>query len=158
MCDITTGAPEDFALEDIAAAARLVKLGGALPASEKVLVGRLKRSRELAFCRNRSQVIGVASIKAPGREYRRRVFRKAAVTLSGFSCAPELGYVTVHNNWRGQGIAKILVQSVLRNISEPCYATTDDSSMKAILEKLGFSMQGKEWNGQRGLLSLWTRY
>lgn len=156
MCKLSLGAPSDFSNEDIGAAAYLIKTGGALPATVAKILERIERSRTLGlFCAG-SMVVGVVSIKEPYPNYRKKVFTKAEVELSSFSTSPELGYVTVLEGWRGRKLAQKLVEAALGEISEACYATTDDDSMKAILSKAGFCRQGVEWKGARGLQSLWT--
>lgn len=156
MCQFSFGAPSGFSGEDIEAAARLIKTGGALPATVAKISERIKRSRTLGLCKAGATVVGVVSIKEPYPSYRKKVFNKAGVEMSSFSTAPELGYVTVHEDWRGRKLAQRLVGAALGDTSEACYATTDDASMKAILSKAGFCRQGAEWKGARGLLSLWT--
>ena len=156
MFEIVVGTPDSFSDEDIQAAARLTKAGGALPATEEVIALRIRRSRRLGLCKVGPTVVGVVSIKEPSPNYRKGVFQKAEALSTLFSAAPELGYVTIHKEWRGRKLAQKLVGAALQELTETCYATTDDASMKAILSKVLFSQLGKEWKGARGVLSLWT--
>lgn len=100
--------------------------------------------------------MGVVSIKEPENGYRKRVFAKANVDIFFHSNAPEVGYVTVREGYRSQKLGQRLVEAAVTEDQLTCYATTDDSSMKTILSKVGFSRQGDEWEGARGKLSLWT--
>lgn len=156
MSDIDFKAPGEFSDADIAVAAHLVKIGGALPADESTIASRLRKSRKLGLCRDGSVIVGVVSIKEPENSYRKRGFAKAKVDISLHSNAPEVGYVTVHKDYRGQKLGQRLVEAAITEDRLTCYATTDDSSMKTILSKVGFSRQGHEWEGARGKLSLWT--
>lgn len=156
MFDIELKAPGEFADADIAVAAHLVKIGGALPADETTIASRLRKSRKLGLCRDGSIIVGVVSIKEPENSYRRGVFAKAKVNISRHSNAPEVGYVTVHKDYRGKNLGQRLMEAVMTEDRMTCYATTDNSSMKIILSKVGFSRQGDEWQGTRGKLSLWT--
>ena len=100
MCKFHFDAPSGFLGEDIVAAARLIKTGGALPATVKTISERIKRSRTLGLCKAGSTLVGAVSIKEPYPSYRKKVFNKAEVEMSSFSNAPELGYVTVQEDWR----------------------------------------------------------
>ena len=88
--------------------------------------------------------------------YRKKVFAKAKGDISFHSNAPEVGYVTVHKDYRGQKLGQQLVEAAITEDRLTCYATTDDPAMKTILSKVGFARQGDEWQGTRGKLSLWT--
>lgn len=153
---IWVGSPAKCAANDVTAAATLIKTGGAIDAKLAVLEGRLRRSRTLAFCQKEGQVVGVGCLKNPVPNYRERVFTKAGVSMDRFQDAPELGYVTVDETMRGQGLAHQLVEALVKILEEPCYATTDDDTMKRMLGRSGFLKLGTEWTGQRGTLSLWT--
>lgn len=153
---IWVGLPAECADQDITAAASLIKTGGAIDAKLAVLEGRLRRSRTLALYHKDGQVLAVGCLKNPVANYRERVFTKADVSIDRFHSAPELGYVTVDETMRGQGLAHQLVEALVKVLEEPCYATTDDDTMKRMLSRSGFLKLGTEWTGQRGTLSLWT--
>lgn len=154
--DVWVGKPTNLTDDEITATAVLICSGGALPAEIKTLKGRLRRSSILAIYREEDQVLAVASLKKPNPNYRIGVFEKASVSLGRLQSAPELGYVTVDEKMRSKGLAGKLVSVLLDNLEEPCYATTNNNSMKRILERAGFSEKGQAWKGQRGSLSLWT--
>lgn len=153
---IWVGPPAECADHEITAAAALIKTGGAIDAKLSVLEARLRRSRMVAMYRKNGLVLAVGSIKNPVVTYRERVFTKAGVELDRFQAAPELGYVTVDRASQGKGLAHQIVEALISNVDEPCYATTDNDTMKRMLDRSGFSRQGAEWTGQRGVLSLWT--
>lgn len=148
--------PADLSNEKLLAAAKLVKTGGALVAEIDQLKARLLRSYKLTVYCEGAVVLAVASLKRPDTNYRNGVFEKAGVEIDGFGAAAELGYVTVDDSMRGKGLARRLVAPLMKKRGGPYYATTDLCAMKTILSRAGFAQQGSEWEGQRGLLSLWT--
>lgn len=124
----------------------------------KQLAGRLKSARMLALLREQGtdRVIGVASLKSPDPGHRMKKFNDAGVEITGYEAAPELGYVVVAKDMRGQQLSGRLVDLIAKKIHEPTFATTDSDTMKNNLFRSGFAMVGREWKGQKGSLSLWT--
>jgi RimJ/RimL family protein N-acetyltransferase len=70
---------------------------------------------------------------------------------------PELGYVAVDSDHQGRGLSSRIVAALLSEHAGPLFATTDNEFMKKTLAKSGFMQKGKEWNGQRGRLTLWIK-
>ena len=138
--------------------AQLVVDGGALNATREQIAGRLARAYLLVLLREvgTDRIIAVGSLKSPDAGYRRRTFvEKARVAVDGFERASELGYVVVAADMRGKRLSGLLVEHVVIALEGPCYATTDDATMKKNLSRCGFAEVGQAWRGQRGMLSLW---
>lgn len=136
----------------------LVKEGGAIQGTPEQILSRLKRTTRVALLRSNEslEIAGVAALKSPTAHYRESKFVAAGVPLSGFEKAGELGYVVVDKGWRGQGLARQLVAALVSKLTVATFATTDSVAMQHILADAGFVRVGREWEGQRGILTLWT--
>lgn len=152
------GAFGDLASEDQMSVAQLLDEGGAIEGTISQITHRLKRTRKLAILRLMvtDRIVGVAALKTPKQNYRADKFANAGVSIAGFETAPELGYVVVAQCMRGMGLSHELVHAIAKDIQEPTFATTDNDTMKRNLQGAGFTRAGREWPGQRGVLSLWT--
>lgn len=144
--------------DDRSVVTQLVLSGGAVVATSMQIAERLGRARLIALLRSQGtdRIIGVASLKEPARGYRVGRFADAGVPIAGFETAPELGYVVVAEDIRRKGHSERLVGLMLNEVAEAVYATTDNDYMKKTLVKSGFAAVGGEWEGERGMLSLWT--
>lgn len=148
----------DLGLDDQHAVAQLVVEGRAVVGTVDDLLARLKRSRSVALLREKStnRIIAVAALKRPAAAYRRGSFIKADASIAGFETAAELGYVVVSPDMRGKHLSGILVAAIVEQITAPTFATTDSDTMRHNLERSGFTRIGSEWEGEKGMLSLWT--
>ena len=135
----------------------LVAQGGAIEGTAKEIGLRLKRARQLALLRIKAtnRIIGVAALKNPDSNYRAKTFNKACFPISCYENAPELGYVVVAEDMRGRRFSGCLVHAITADTQEPTFATTDDTAMQHNLQRSGFVKVGKEWQGNRGVLTLW---
>lgn len=77
-------------------------------------------------------------------------------SIAGFEEAPELAYVVVHIDRRGQMLSGDLVEAIAAAIHEPAFATTDSHTMRNNLERSGFMKGGTDWQSSKGTLSLWV--
>lgn len=148
----------DLSLADQRAVAELVKAGGTIQGSVEDILPRLRRTRMMALLREgeRGRIVGAGALKTPLRRYRQVRFANAVASIAGFEEAPELGYVVVHRDRRGQMLSGDLVEAVAAAIHEPAFATTDSNTMRNGLERSGFMRMGTEWQGSKGTLSLWV--
>jgi predicted GNAT family N-acyltransferase len=148
----------DLAAADQLAVAKLVVRGKAVVGTVDDLLGRLTRTRCVALLRETSsdRIVAVAAWKQPSKTYRRGNFTAAAVPIAGFENAPELGYVVIAPDMRGKQLSGGLVEAIVAQITEPTFATTDSPTMRNNLERSGFTRAGNEWQGKKGMLSLWT--
>lgn len=153
-----SGAFGELSSDDQLLVARLVKQGGAIDGSEKDITKRLKRTRYLVLLRIKAdnRIVGVAALKTPTGDYRKNKFDAAGVPIANYANALELGYVVVAEEMRGQKLSGNLCNAITQVISEPAFATTDSNTMKHNLERAGFTKAGREWQGRKGMLSLWT--
>lgn len=138
--------------------ARIVKEGGAIEGTVKEITQRLSRTRNLVLLRVKedNRIVGVAALKNPDANYRANKFVAASVPIGDYATAPELGYVVISEEMRGQKLSGNLCDAIAQEICEPAFATTDNSTMKKNLKRSGFTKVGREWKGQKGMLSLWT--
>jgi hypothetical protein len=148
---------DDLSPDDRRSVAQLVVDGGAVVGNVKQLARRLKSTQMLALLREQGtdRVIGVASLKIPQPGYRMKKFDDAGIGIRGYEVAPELGYVVVAKDMRGKRLSGRLVDLIAKKIREPTFATTDSDTMKKNLLRSGFARVGRDWNGQKGALSLW---
>lgn len=154
-----TGRFAELDRNDQRAVAKLVKEGGAIPDTIEQILPRLGRSHRVELLRERGtdRIVGAGVLKDPSANYRQNKFAEAGVAIEGYADAPELGYVVVESDREGQGLGERLVRAVADPLTQSCFATTDNPRMHGKLHRAGFSRQGREWQGARGKLSLWTR-
>jgi predicted GNAT family N-acyltransferase len=153
-----SGAFGDLSSDDQLLVARLVKEGGAIKGTLEEITQRLKRTRNLALLRIKlnNRIVGVAALKTPTRTYRADKFAAASVPITGYETALELGYVVIAEDMRGKKLSGCLCDAIAKEIRGPAFATTDSDTMKRNLQRLGFTRAGREWQGRKGALSLWT--
>lgn len=153
-----TGRFSDLHPAERASVAQLVADGGAVIGSAAQIHARLGSTYILVLLREQEtdRIVGAASLKNPDPAYRAKKFADAGVDLSGFEEAPELGYVVVAEDRRGQSLSSGMIVLVAEGIHQPAFATTDNPVMKKNLSRAGFRQEGREWQGQKGALSLWT--
>lgn len=148
----------DLVPDDQRAVAQLVVRGKAVVGTVDDLLTRLKRTRSVALLRavGTNGIVAVAAGKQPAAAYRRDNFTKAGVPITGFETAAELGYVVISPDMRGKQLSGGLVTAITEQITSPTFATTDSKTMRNNLERSGFTRVGGEWQGKKGMLSLWT--
>jgi hypothetical protein len=144
--------------DDRRAVAELVKAGGAIIGTVAEIAFRLDRTRRIALLRRPAtgRIIGAAALKTPRGGYRADKFEKAGVAITGFEHAIELGYVVIAEDMQGRRLSGGLVEAIAADLSQPTFATTDSNTMKHNLARSGFTQSGGAWQGQKGMLSLWT--
>src|SRR3546814_3478081 len=59
----------------------------------------------------RGRIVGAGALKTPLRHYRQGRFAHAGASIAGFEEAPELGYVVVHRDRRGQMLSGDIVEA-----------------------------------------------
>ena len=148
----------DLASDDQRAVAELVVRGKAVVGTVDDLLARLRRTQSIALLREggTNRIVAAAAWKQPAANYRRDNFTKAGAPIAGFETAPELGYVVISPDMRGKQLSGGLVTAIVEQITAPTFATTDNNTMRNNLERSGFTRVGDEWQGKKGLLSLWT--
>lgn len=148
----------DLVPDDQRAVAQLVVAGGAVVGTVDDLLARLKRSRRVALLREKrtNRIVAAAAWKRPVAAYRRDNFIKADASIEGFETASELGYVVISPDMQGKQLSGGLVTAIVEQITEPTFATTDSNTMRRNLQRSGFTRVGSEWQGKKGMLSLWT--
>ncbi len=142
----------DLSDADLDTAAALVKNGGAVRGDTK---RKLQRAIELATATCRGQVVGVGAIKATNESRARSVAQSSQFEFPPET--PELGYVVVDDRHKDNGLSLRITAQLLLLKKAAFFATTDDQFMKSTLGKAGFSRKGRDWQGERGQLSLWIR-
>ena len=153
-----SGSFADLSHSDRRAVAELIKAGGAIQGSVEDILQRLHRTRIMTLFREGGggRIVGAGALKTPLRHYRQSRFANAGASIDGFEEALELGYVVVHNDWRGQRLSGDLVQAIAKTIDGPVFATTDNDIMFNNLARSGFVKVGTDWQGSKALLSLWV--
>lgn len=148
----------DLAAPEQLAVAQLVVRGKAVVGSVDDLLARLRRTRCVALLRETAgaKIVAIAAWKQPAATYRRGNFTSAGAPIAGFEAALELGYVVIAPDMRGKQLSGGLVDTIVAQITEPTFATTGSPTMRNNLKRSGFTRVGNEWQGKKGMLSLWT--
>lgn len=150
---VTACRPSDLSDADVEVCFAIIEAGGAVDV--ETMKRDLPRSRVVATARKGDQIVGVGVIKPVRKRYAAKVARNSEVDFPPNTC--ELGYVAVDENHRRNGLSYRLVEALLSNYGKRLFATTDAEWMKKALSKYGFSRKGKEWQGERAMLSYWER-
>lgn len=130
----------------------MVLAGGAV--QQESLFTRIQGADRLYWLEDHGALIAVAALKNPVQRYREQVFASIKTVLpAGAQAAPhEFGWLCVHNDFRGAGLARQLTEYVCRNHPE-CFAITRHSDvwMHKIMPAGGmqvwarFEMNGREF-------------
>jgi predicted GNAT family N-acyltransferase len=115
----------------------------------KDLVGQAKA---LAFLRLNEVSIGIAGLKLPRDNYRKRQFANAKSGLDPVEFPYELGWVYVEEKFRGRQYSRKLVQQLLKSSEDQnVYATSRETEerMHRTLRKCGFTRVGTPWPSKR---------
>jgi RimJ/RimL family protein N-acetyltransferase len=115
----------------------------------------LARANVLVVVRKGRQVVGVGAIKRPRPGYAAKIMKRSGHVFPPDT--PELGYVAVDPEHRGNHLSPKIVAALLAEQQGPLFATTDCERMKSVLSKAGFLRKGDAWKGKRGQLSLWLK-
>lgn len=152
------GTFDDLDPNDRLSVAQLVVDGGAVFGTVGEIATRLKNARLLVLLREEGtdRIVGVGSLKTPDPGYRLNKFADAGIAIGGYEDALELGYVVVAEDKRGEQLSGLVVDLIAKEVREPTFATTDSNTMKNNLSRSGFTRVGRDWQGQKGALSLWT--
>lgn len=112
---------------------------------------RIKNAYQLLFYRDNESLCGVSALKCLSEEYRYKVFEKAKSTVPPNKYLLELGWVFITEHYRGQGISRVLVESLLP-YGERFYCTTraDNQKMQRTLTRYGFCPEGVPYKSERG--------
>ncbi len=151
--DVMLRAPKDLTTADFAICVTVIREGRAV--NWKSAARELPHAEVLAIAYGGKQIVGVGAIKRSRPDYAAEVSEKSGVTFP--SETSELGYVAVHPDHRDRHLSRRLVEALLSRQKGRLFATTDSERMKGTLAKAGFSKKGKEWKGNRGMLSFWER-
>ena len=105
-----------------------------------------------------NEVVGVASIKNPDKNYKKTTFKKANVEEFADDFDYEIGYAVTKETHRRKGISEQLIKSLMDNSnSKSFYATTKNDGMRHLLEKIGFVKLGDNYtNDNNETLTLYS--
>ncbi|MGA7161199.1 MAG: hypothetical protein WBZ48_09355 [Bacteroidota bacterium] len=124
--------------------------------AKATLRASIERARLLAFCYDKSSLVGIGSIKYPTDSYKKKVFKSANYTLPA-DLKYELGYIYTIKSHEGMGIASSIIARLLAaEKSVSMFATTDltQKEMQHILENHQFKKCGVSYKSGRGSHSL----
>ena len=139
--------PSHCSNDEIEAFCRLVKQGGQV--KHHGLKERVSKSEWLGFCFYQQQLIGIAAIKNPSKNYKQTVFQKAGVTSEKENYHYEIGYAFTVEKFRGKGINLKLTNNLIHQIgTQKLYCTTGHEGMKSMLERLGFKQLGRPYRSE----------
>ena len=141
----------DVTAADLEKCVSILRRGGAVNVDAR----KLRRAVALVLTKKGAEIVGVASVKGIRPDYAAGIASKSGFPL--IPETPELGYIAVDDRHRGNRLSHRLVGDLLRDRSGALFAATDDEYMKRTLSAAGFVQKGREWDGNRGRLSLWIR-
>jgi hypothetical protein len=150
---VVTCSGTELTEQDRAACVALIAEGGAV--NVQTAASELPKASVVATVRRDGLLVGVGAIKRERPDY-----ASEKAELSGFDFDPnttELGYVAVAKEHRQRELSSRIVRALTADCHDRLFATTDDPYMKRTLGHARFTQRGKEWDGQRGRLSLWIR-
>ncbi len=151
--DVRACTPGDLSSEELARCVAIIKEGEAV--DPDFAEAELPHASVLAVARKGTEVVGLGAIKRPRPHYAARNARESGHSFD--TNMPELGYVAVDSEHRGNRLSHRIVSALLAKHKGPLFATTDNEAMKRTLATTGFEKKGKDWTGRRGQLSLWIR-
>jgi hypothetical protein len=140
--------PQDCSEYDICAFHVLVVEGSKVEPGG--LEERIRRAYRLAFYRIVDDIVSVAAIKYPRKNYTNRVFRNASAGIGPETYTLEYGWAFTKAGHGSRGYASATASALLRNLETPVFATTQSNNvaMQLILEKN---------SGREDLLVLYVR-
>lgn len=103
-------------------------------------------------------MIAVGAIKNPDPQHVQDFSLRSGYAIG--AGVRELGYVTVHDQFRGRGLAMLICSRLLSNYSQTLFATTSNPAMIALFERLGWNKVGSPWPSELNYnvqLTLWVR-
>ena len=149
MCEVLIKRPLECDTSELKNFESKINEGGEV--SSIGLENRIKQALALAFCYDGNQLVAVAALKKPNDSYKERVFKQAEQENLSNDYDIELGWIFTSILYRKQGIARNMVQELLRSHSSTkIFATTrkDNCSMINILCKYGFISCGIPYSGE----------
>jgi len=151
--EVKASDPKLISEAELATCIAIIEAGEAV--NPELAKGELPLARVLVIARSGGDIVGVGAIKRA-----RPTYAAGRAKKSGFAFDKdtlELGYVAVCCKHRKRGLSKQIVAELLAKYNGRLFATTDHDGMKKTLGGSGFVKKGKEWEGERGQLSLWIR-
>lgn len=145
--------PDELSNAEIERCVAIIRSGEAV--DPEAAAAELPLASALAVARRGSVIVGVGAIKRVRIRYASRVAKESGFTFDPKT--PELGYVAVDENHRRQGLSHRILEALVAKHGGKLFVTTDSEGMKKTLAAGGFEQQGREWEGNRGQLSLWIK-
>jgi hypothetical protein len=146
-------APSDLTLEELEQCIAIIEKGGAV--NRNTMKRDLPNATVLALARGGGKIVAAGAIKPVRKQYAAGIALKSGHPFP--EDIPELGYVSADENDRGHGLSHQITELLLSKHRGRLFATTDSRGMKKTLADAGFQREGKEWEGERGVLSFWER-
>lgn len=143
----------------------MVELIGLIQDSGEVSMDKIHRNivnaDAVSWVSDDGQPVGVLVLKNPLKSYKYKVFDAAGLPEEADDFNVELGYLYVKPEFRGQGKAKDLVQTLISKTDKRIYATTREVNHVAndMLSKMNFKNIGNPYQSSRGNynLLLWVK-
>ena len=118
------------------------------------LQNRIKNAYFLAWALDDTgEMIGVAALKRPSKDYRATVFRKSQTKEEAKRYEKELGWIFVRKEFRRKGLATKLVDELLgAETPKSIYATARELNdpMLPLLKNFGFVQSGGQYSSTEG--------
>lgn len=143
---IASESAEKATIEEII---RVVVAGGAVKEHD-VRKRIVRKGVKLAIARCDAQIVGVAALKKPDEDYLGKVIGRAEAPIVSDGYPHELGYVSVSEAFKGNGIGPKLCTMMMEKAGNAgVFATTSAEKMYiTMLPQLGFKIVGNTWEGK----------
>lgn len=148
--EVVTGEPNSFSRDERRRFVELVELGGEVDLD--ALQQNVENARALVFARSNGRVLGIAALKRPKLNYRKKIAAKSGFDLDSDLYLFELGYVFVQQEARGSRLSHRLVASALdQTDGRQVFATarTHNIGMLCTMRRAGFLQVGNDYSGRR---------
>ena len=151
--DVGTCSPDSLGNGDLGVCLDIISAGAAVDPDSAAK--ELSLATLLAVARHEGIIVGVGAIKRVRCGYTVSISKMSHHDFP--SVTPELGYVAVHADHQGHRLSSRIAIALVTGHPGPLFATTSNPRMKATLGKAGFVHEGRGWDGQSGVLSLWIK-
>lgn len=156
LYNIEVCSPSDLPQTEISRCIQMVVQGGAV--DKNYVTKYLPQAKLLAVVRTRSKdnnIVGVGAVKVTRLEKARAIAKDSKFTFD--ESIPELGYVAVDSSHRNNKLSYRIVKQLCLKHTGQLFATTDNVYMQGPLKCSKFQREGQEWQGRKGMLSLWIK-
>ena len=145
--------PHELLLGDIIQIEELIASGGQV--SPKGLRARIEKASRIGVAKVKDEVVAVAAIKCVNNDYKERVFEACDKEEFKDGFEYEIGWVVTKEQFKRNGIAKGIINSLIQMSNENSYfATSKNDIGRHLMASCGFTEIGSYVNNNENEISL----